>query len=293
VYVVPPFSLTGGHRWVCAFRKPPRHSRGRFRACLSLFCCSVYHDHMVGQIALVNVANTTNTVSAVAVSGNYAYVVGAGLWIYDVSNPANPIDVGYNSYGGIGVAVFGHYAYVASFNYGLLVIDASNPANPTLVGGDNNVQYASYVAVSGHFLYLTESGGVDIYDLSNSPHPARVAQISDGYANGGTFRAVTVSDNYLYVANGGDGLGIHDVSNPPSPINVGYVPDYDGGFGYAVRVAVSGHYAYLANTRDGLRIYDVSNPAIPVNIGYINNGGDRQLRLRCRWSRFPERPTRL
>jgi hypothetical protein len=94
----------------------------------------------------------------VAVSGHYAYVAAGwqggwqgGLQVIDVSDPANPQQVGsYDTSGeALGVAVSGDYAYVAGYNAGLQVIDVSDPANPQQVGGYNTSGYAQGVAVSG------------------------------------------------------------------------------------------------------------------------------------------------
>ncbi len=130
-------------------------------------------------------------VEYIAVQGQYVYVVEEGLYdsyedglrIIDVSNPANPNEVGYYntaSNGGsvvFGVAVSGNYAYMAGGSDGLRIIDVSNPSSPKEVG---------------------------FYDT------------------GGFTRGVAVSGNYAYVADNEDGLRIIDVSNPANPNEVGY-----------------------------------------------------------------------
>ncbi len=58
-----------------------------------------------------------------------------GLRVVDVSNPAQPREVGFYDTPGWaeGVAVSGAYAYVADGD-GLRVVDVSNPAQPREVG---------------------------------------------------------------------------------------------------------------------------------------------------------------
>jgi hypothetical protein len=60
---------------------------------------------------------TPGLAEGVYVSGNYAYVAdgGAGLRVIDVSNPANPREVGFFDTPGFAedVYVSGNYAYVA------------------------------------------------------------------------------------------------------------------------------------------------------------------------------------
>src|ERR1700722_13734326 len=94
--------------------------------------------------------------------------------------------------------------------------------------------------------------------------------INVGRTNDGGFaEGITVSGNYVYLANDTDGLRVYDVSNPANPINVCHTNDGSS----AIDVVVSNGYLYLANYDDGLRIYDNSVPTNLVNVGHINNGG--------------------
>ena len=79
----------------------------------------------------------------VKVVQNFAYVAlgASGLGVFDVSNPANPIQVGgfatsgRNSSGGaIGLAMSGNYAFVVKGEDGLEIIDVSNPSRCVRVG---------------------------------------------------------------------------------------------------------------------------------------------------------------
>jgi len=77
----------------------------------------------------------------VAVSSNHAYVAdgGSGLRIIDISNPANPTEVGYYdtprySYG---VAVSNNFIYVADYDDGLQIYQGYGPAGITDTGIQN------------------------------------------------------------------------------------------------------------------------------------------------------------
>jgi hypothetical protein len=110
------------------------------------------------------------------VSGNYAYLANGYdcLRVYDISNPANPVNVGHINDGGngdaaVGVAVSGNYAYLAYVGDGLRVYDISNPANPVNVGHTNNGGYADGVAVSGNYAYLANGDdGLRVYSLGSA-----------------------------------------------------------------------------------------------------------------------------
>ena len=219
--------------------------------------------------ALLGHAVNTGTAYGVAVAGHYAYLAGDGLRIYDVADPANPVNVGYTNNGSAaaGLALADHYAVVAD-SHGLWICDISEPANPANISYTNNGGWAQNVAVSGHYVYLAnDTDGLRIYDITVPANPINIGHTQTNY--GGKAFGVAVAGKYAYLANNNDGLRIFDVSDPGNPVNIGHA--YDAGAAWDV--AVSGNYAYLANSSDGLRIYDISNSANPINVGHINNGG--------------------
>jgi hypothetical protein len=180
-----------------------------------------------------------------------------------------PVNVGHVNDGGnaYGIAVAGHYAYLANYNDGLRIYDISNAANPVSVGHINN-GLAAAVAVTNNLACVADSfDGLRIYDISNPTNPVSVGNTN----NGATALGVAVAGNFAYLANDQDGLRIYDISNPSIPLNVGH--SVTNSLGTATGVAVSGNFAYLANNSDGLRIYDVSNPANCTNVGSANDGG--------------------
>jgi hypothetical protein len=143
----------------------------------------------------------------VAVSGSYAYVAdgSSGLRVVDVSNPTNPVEVGYCNTPSIawGVAVAGSYAYIADGDSGLRVIDVSNPGVPVERSHCNTVSRARGVAVAGNYAFVAaEMAGLRVIDISEPSNPQeRGSYDTPGYANG-----VAVSGNYAYVADGTTGL---------------------------------------------------------------------------------------
>jgi hypothetical protein len=175
----------------------------------------------VGQVA------TGAGTSAIALAGNYAYVVNAvddTLQVIDVSTPSNPriagttASLGASGQSGTaysGVAVEGSFAYVANYNTNTLqVIDVSDPSHPKLVA-----------------------------DVTAGSHPD----------------AITVLNGYAYVVNyGSNTLQIFDLSTANKPVSMGTVAT-DGG---PKSVAVSGQYVYVANFSGGtLQVFDTSSSA--------------------------------
>ncbi|MGZ6950339.1 MAG: LVIVD repeat-containing protein, partial [Ilumatobacteraceae bacterium] len=270
-------------------------------------------------------ASTNNLLNAstVNVAGGYAYVVsknrnglsgsgsnddgtGNSLTILDVaSNPAQPTVVGsirdpVNLFGAYGVAVSGHYAYVAAqgcisgqpcpnTNVGnsFAVVDVSNPANPTIVAtlhnnnlpapwaGTQALDHATAVAISGNYAYVTASysNRLTVIDISNPLNPTIVASLQD--ASRLNFDVdVAVQSGYAYVADQASNLGrvaVVDVSSPASPRIVGTVTNSTWLKG-AYRVRLRGTFAYVSAVyADTVAAIDISDPTNPrLAGGYLS-----------------------
>ena len=92
-------------------------------------------------------------INGVIVEGNRAYVAaaGAGLAIYDVTDPTNPVLQGMadTPYSCRDVAIDGDYAYVADWHSpGFCVVDVSDPSSPGVVGSDGGTSNANYWKVA-------------------------------------------------------------------------------------------------------------------------------------------------
>jgi hypothetical protein len=232
-----------------------------------------------------------STAYKILVSGNRAYLANGedGLRVYDISDPAAPKNIGHlipDGGGKItltdGIALAGTNLFTANYADGLRVLDVSHPENPVSIAHANSYSETNFgciyfsVTVAGNLVYAACAGdGIRVYDVSDPTHPAEVAHRFEENLEfspdpGPLTRAIALSGNHAYVANGRDGLHIYNVSSPTNLIPVGHVAE-NGSGGSAYDVAVSGNYAYVANSADGMRIYDVSNPTNIVNVGHTNN----------------------
>jgi len=198
-----------------------------------------------------------------------------GLRIIDITNPANPIEIGFFDTGTPGyfgtrvfaeaVAVRGNYAYVTDFWYRTYIVDITDPVNPTEVSFIDFSNHPHKIVLSGNYAYISTDGiepGLHIVDISNPFNPVRVD------SSLGTYGGFTVRGNYAYVGRGG-GLRIVDISNSSNPTEIGFL-DVEASI---VDVAVSGKYVYVAATYDRLYVIDISNLANPTKVGYFNTGG--------------------
>ncbi|MDD5626100.1 MAG: DUF2341 domain-containing protein [Patescibacteria group bacterium] len=220
------------------------------------------------------------------VSGTRVYLADytRGLQVIDVSDPTAPyilacIDrekdnqlwAGVNFGGVISVSISGHYAYLIDTLRGLWVVDldqlSETPVVNTASGG-----YVTDIEIAGDYAYVLANSSpgsgstafsvLSIFDTSTSPATLK-SRIKIYDALG-----ITVSGNYVYVANLGRGLLIIDVSNKSAPQGVGV---YDS-TGSTYDVAVSGNYAYLADYSGGFKVIDITTKTSPVYKTVVNTG---------------------
>ncbi len=205
----------------------------------------------------------------VYVVGSYAYVADgwSGLRVIDVSDPANPYEVGcWDANGSFDIYVYDvyvvdSYAYIAAADSGLCVIDVSDPSNPYEVGY-YPVSQAYGVHVSGSYAYLAYGGGLKVIDVSDPLNLHEVGSINFPLAH-----EVYVSGSYAFVGSrSSDLLRIIDVSDPANPETVAC---FSGLFTYDIYVSGSRPYAYFAADRSGLKVIDISY--LPDSVHEVGN----------------------
>lgn len=228
------------------------------------------------QITQVGVNDELGSPLDVVVSGDHAYLAdsSSGLRVVDVSDPANPQQMGFfdptGSTAGQGVYYTDSYLYLAD-GLGLLILDVSDPAAPAEAGFHLPPGFTVKVQVSGQYAYAANrEGGLSIADISDPANPQSVSN----YFDVGSVHVldVFVSGSYVYAAMEGMGLSVVDVSDPVNPQEIGAFDTT----GTAEAIYVSGSHAYLADGEDGLRIFDISDPAQPQEVSFYDTPGYAQ-----------------
>jgi len=159
-------------------------------------------------------------VQAVDVQGDYAYIIDYGpfpdqdtfgLYIIDISNPANPFVVtrytDFTSHGS-DIDVEGDYAYIADSYGGMEVINIADPNAPSTVGYCELIDSAQGIHVDGEYAYIANYilGGVQVLFIGNPQAPIPFGW----YKRTGCFAlGVTSSENHIYVADGIAGIQIY------------------------------------------------------------------------------------
>jgi hypothetical protein len=196
-----------------------------------------------------------------------SYTNPAGLRIYDVSNPVDPVFMGAinTSCVGIDMDVVGNYAYIASHSCGLYIIDVSNPANPTLVASHSGP--GNYYSVTANetnaFVTYCHNGFLSI-DVTDPYNPWGNNPITTSYCGFGS----TINDNYVYALIGMSGFRIFNISDPNNPSFEGEYTE--GEYGYGIYYDNDRIYfadGYYLGQEYGFKIVDVSNPTNPVFVG--------------------------
>jgi hypothetical protein len=162
------------------------------------------------------------------------------------------------------------------------VVDVTHLQAPVLVAQLATAGSANDVRVAGSVAYVAEDVGLQLVDVSDPAHPARLGSLS--WPDGEQVR-LAVGGSRVYLADLNFGLHVVDVTNPMRPVEVGSLPLAGtpravslggtglGGFG------LTGSYAVVAcgdggdggdggeGGEGGVAVVDVSDPTAPVLVG--------------------------
>jgi len=202
---------------------------------------------------------------AVFVQGNILFAgFGPELAILELSDPANPVRLGYAILPGMitDLHVEAGFAYVALGEAGLGIVNVSNPYLPTITGRYDSPGIARSVTYAGGYVYIADdTQGLRVVSVSDPFAPVEIGFVpTSDWARG-----VAISGNYAFVAADTADLRVIDISNPYAPYEAGYLDTA----GSAWDVTVQGTYLYLAATYKGLRVINIANPIAPYEIGYF------------------------
>ncbi len=149
------------------------------------------------------------------------------------------------------IVVIDNNALVLSEYDGIYIVDMSTPLTPQVTGNFTIDAYSIHKAFyDDNYLYIGNTDGFDIYDVSDLTNPQYVTYIH------GDYRDSWYKNKTLFILERRS-VKIYDVNDPSSPQLLTII-DLESTYNYMVRV--EGNYLY-AMDNNLLRIYDISNLA--------------------------------
>ncbi len=238
------------------------------------------------QVQIVDISDPINPIEITRFSGfsydiyvdsSYLYLTraGAGLYLFDNSNPFDPVQISsINTPGRAkGVDVTGQYAYIADGDSGLTIVNVADPYNPNIVGRYDNPSLGGHrfrdISVSGDFAFVADSYfGLRIFDVSNpaTPQYHSFLELPESASR------IIIDGNLAYTTTGYDGITyIIDIADPSVPV---LLNNY-GGVGSPERIFIADSLLYVGgetdfgnlNSHGLMHIVDVADPDYPAMIG--------------------------
>lgn len=220
-------------------------------------------------------------VGNITIVEDYVYIATGndGLKVVDGSDPTNPIEIGafsveewwFVDY----VSVQGNFAYITIAERNpddplgptkIKVLDITIPNAPSEIALVENEWRARMIVVRGEYIFVTTSalsiGSLKILDITLPQQPIEVGSwdlLNDAVA-------ITIKENYVYVAGGYDGLRVLDISDLHNPTEVSAL-DLAG---YVQDVTVVGNYVYVTGPTIGFKVIDISNPKELIEVGELS-----------------------
>ena len=191
---------------------------------------------------------------------------GTGLWVLDVSNPAEPVSIGfYEKAAAVGLDIVGDYAYISSTSgFILTILDISNPENPIFVSELDIIGVCpcgNQIIVENGYAYIAGgAGGCHIVDVSVPANP--VFKLSIDF-DGSVLRIATIDPQYIVISvSTPSSIEVIDVSDPDNP----FVAASYGGSG---ELFVDGDRLFEVNS-NSIKIQDIQDPLNFVLEGSID-----------------------
>ncbi|GJL91849.1 hypothetical protein [Hyphococcus sp.] len=161
------------------------------------------------------------------------------------------------------ITMGGHYAYIAA-DTGLVVVNLDDPLHPKIesVTPVNDMRAS---ALQFRYLFVTDSTGLKVFDVTNLAAPKLVQDASVALADA---QKIYVARTYAYVAAASEGLAIIDVKNPEAP-KLYEKFTASGALNDARDVIVAttnaSLFAYVADGKNGLKVLQLTSPSSQPN----------------------------
>ncbi len=218
---------------------------------------------------------------SVALYKSFAYLslMGEGLAIIDVQNPAEPRLVRQlkEGFAPIHVAIVGDIGYESDRYHGLQIVDLSEPTFPRILKRAESPSIVLYTLPVDDYLFAAagSDGLLSYRRLESQPFVDKASQ----YSRVDFSRMMEIKDTTLYLADGYDaGLRIFDIADPTTP---SLVSSYFSA-GFCDTLTLNDNVLFMSKRQAGVIIADITAPTSPRVIGKIKllNGAVRSLEIK-------------
>lgn len=215
-------------------------------------------------------------VRGVKIDGDYAYVfnerynICCALYVDDISDPKNIVELGYTELSGqnsLDIAISDGYAYVLiSSPAQLLTVDVISPTNPTEITSYELPDFSGVVnlELQENLLYITDWNGLRILDVSTPATPQEISYTEFSFS----VMDSVIQNDFIYFSAVG-GFRVFNISNPYGPSEIGVYKTSK----HFTSLDIDANYAYI--TQQGLfgfEVLDISNPTMPTEAASYYDG---------------------
>jgi len=245
-----------------------------------------FSPQMVSSIAHASQEREWSLVRSTAIYKNilYASLFGdKGIWMVDISDPANPVDLGISPVEVTNnLVIDGNYAYASGQMYdGVTIVDVSDIQDIREIARIDLPTREHCLAVDHERLYIGIKQTMTIFDISNPASPKTIGtyelEVPEGlvtelpfytgeihWGNWASIIDMHASGNYVYVTFGAGQVRVIDVSDPLFPKEVAEI-DLSG---FGIALTLEDDYLYITKSdvesqRLQLVIVDISEPSNP------------------------------
>jgi choice-of-anchor B domain-containing protein len=175
---------------------------------------------------------------------------------------------------------------------GVHIIDISDPANPEEVGLYQPGYYIHDCHVRGNRLYAAAfyEGQLDVVDISDPTAPQLTLTIPDPGAN--THSCSTNEDEtMLFLADEQDGLPgrIFDIADLEDPQELSQYTAEPSSLVHNPYIV--GDLCFITHNTEGLRVVDIADPALPLEVGFYDTYDGPSGGFSGLWSACPYLPS--
>ncbi|PCH98812.1 MAG: hypothetical protein COB85_01005 [Bacteroidetes bacterium] len=193
--------------------------------------------------------------------------------IFSLANPIDPDSIGKFGSFCHDMFVRNDTLFCNKGNNGLFIYEVSDAANPILIDSlitypDKAYNHSGWLSDDGSiYVFADEKHGMDIKvcDVSNMPGISILSQINVSSSDTSAIpHNVIIKGDFLFLSYYYDGLQIYNISNPANPVRVGYydtyalpnLESYKGAWG--VYPLLPSGLVLVSDMQTGLYVFDIS-----------------------------------